>query len=360
MPDEEQQQLLEEEQRFAKCDAKYLAYRVTGVAVEDEKIFCDGANNVDRLFSHFEQGFLYCKDYPLEKPNYVTARTLLTDIGFDSDNINKQCMCKRFYPGGSQGSITTPLIYFCHYGNINMCHYLLSRGADVTESTQDGRFFPLMAAARGGHFNVCKLLFDADGATDAEFARQTIDKDSPLCNALHFYRISTRTIGLDIALWILLNDSNLYHTNTVRMNELSLRTRIHPSTPVNYHGDTRPKLLAWARIALRNHEHVKLFLKGTLVPPSWSSSSLRQNIDTIYETRSTKRRKQLEVSSSSSISPLLMFTGKSGILKLIGDFAGNPIPKDVRSLRQFVTIVSDFIEDTPWDPSMFDDYDGDY
>ena len=43
MPDQEQQQLLEEEQRFAKTDAKYRAYRVTGdtIAVEDEKIFCD-------------------------------------------------------------------------------------------------------------------------------------------------------------------------------------------------------------------------------------------------------------------------------------------------------------------------------
>ena len=357
MPDEEQQQLLKEEQKSAKRDAKYRAYRVTGdtVAVDDEQIFCDPVEN---LFSNFELGFLFCKDFPLNKPNYVTARTVLTDLGFDPDDINKKCMCKKFYPGGYQGSVTTPLIYFCHYGNINMCHYLLSRGADVTESTPDGRYFPMYAAARDDHFDICKLLFHAGGATDAEFTRQTIDNVSPLSNALG--SIGTRTLGLDIALWILLNDSNLYHNDTGRMNELFIRTRLHPSTPVNYDGDTRPKLLAWARIALRNHEHVKLFLKGTLVSPSSSASSFRYTTNKVYETRSTKRRKQLEVPSSSSTSPLLMFTGKSGILKLIGDFAGNPIPKDVRSLRQFVTILSEFIEDTPWDPSMFDDYDGGY
>mmetsp|Transcript_33625 Transcript_33625/g.38475 ORF Transcript_33625/g.38475 Transcript_33625/m.38475 type:complete len:111 (-) Transcript_33625:9-341(-) len=80
------------------------------------------------------------------------ARKLLKEAGFDADQINKQCTVRC-------GGYKTPMNYFCSEGNLKMCRYLLSRGADCTFMSKGGWSFPMLNAATSGNLNVCRLLF---------------------------------------------------------------------------------------------------------------------------------------------------------------------------------------------------------
>ena len=61
---------------------------------------------------------------------HKTARALLTKLGFDPDNLNKECLVDRRY--------ITPMNYFCCTGNLTMCQYVVSRGADWRTMNKDG------------------------------------------------------------------------------------------------------------------------------------------------------------------------------------------------------------------------------
>lgn len=110
------------------------------------------------------------------------------------------------------------------------------------------------------------------------------------------------------------------------------------------YSDVWPKLLSWAHNNVTTHASMKLFHMGTLsISSCYYSRNQDQRVTRSSSNNDRKRRKlasSLSVSSSSSSSSLVIFNGKSGILKLIGDFAGTLKPKTVRTLRQFVDLVS--------------------
>jgi len=107
-------------------------------------------------------------------------------------------------------------------------------------------------------------------------------------------------------------------------------------------GDDRLKLLSSAKDSLTKTPYrVLLLMKGTLFGSSSSTTTKHY-----YETRSrTKRRKAVLAASPS---PLRILNGQSGILELIGQYAGYPTAKEKHTLRQLVDLLSAFIKDTPF------------
>ena len=74
--------------------------------------------------------------------------------------------------------------------------------------------------------------------------------------------------------------------------------------------DVRLRLLAWAQNVVTNHDNVTLL--------------------------------------SASSPPLVIFDGKSGILKLVVDYVGNPTPEELRLFRRLLELLPVFIADVPF------------
>ena len=61
--------------------------------------------------------------------------------------------------------------------------------------------------------------------------------------------------------------------------------------------------------------------------------------------------------AATTTSPLVIFQGKSGILKLIPKYVGISTEQDLCTFRQLMVLLPAFIEDVPFDE---DDEDADY
>lgn len=287
------------------------------------------------------------------------ARQLLKEIEFDPNHINKVCRVKNPYymiteldeemdiPQELCWFVVTPMIYFCYVGNLTMCRYLLSRGADCTKPSTCQVWFPLYAAALGGKLDVCRWLVRYGGLTNKDIRKQNSDGFTPLCSTIINPPGDNE---IEIAMWLIRHgalfrdDTDEGDRDDGELDDTTMRDDLLPN--ISYcnqwtKGDERLKLLSAAQDALTRNERVQLFLKGTLLKCRPSSSNHR------YETRSSVKRRQLESSLSS---PLVIFNGQSDILELIGEYAENPMltPKDVRTLHQFVDRLSAFIDDTPF------------
>ena len=79
---------------------------------------------------------------------------------------------------------------------------------------------------------------------------------------------------------------------------------------------------------------IHVFLQGTIL----ASSTVRRHLKNPYATRS-KRTK---------VAPLVLLKGKSGLLKLMVDYAGYPTPHELRMFRSLIRRLSAYIEDVPF------------
>ena len=255
------------------------------------------------------------------------ARTLLKEIGFDPENVNERCHKNNLHLGvgnvwgvrGSNYSIT-PMIYFCRLGNLDMCRYLFSRGADCTQSSSNNFWFPMYAAALGGSLDLCQWLFHHGGAKD-DIGKKNSCNYTPLKVAINH----NGKCGLEVSKWLILNGVLCIPFNPDAsigsvITDDAVKNNLTPEC--GWTINRRPELLLWAREVVTTHQHFMLFLKGTVT----SSSSLLET-----------------------------FNGKSGILELIGEYVGNPKAKDVRTLRQLIELLSAFIEEWPLLPIQSDE-----
>ena len=183
------------------------------------------------------------------------AQALLTKIGFDPDHINKKCRVK-----GRYGYWTvTPIFQFCQEGNLTMCRYLLSRGADCRKVDTKGNF-PMVAAAAGGHSAIVQWLYHDGGAHD-DIQKVTVAGLSSLCIALfkgHF----------EVAKWLILNGALAPHVDVFSGSIDDMIMRRDLSYESNYvDDDKRLALLSWAQDAVTTHDNFQLFLTGTTLFP---------------------------------------------------------------------------------------------
>ena len=203
----------------------------------------------------------------------------------------------------------TPLTYFAHIGDAKMCRYLLSRGASATKgSDSDWDYFPMMAAARGGHLDICRLLY-ANGAQNdvrrtnghgwTSFARAVMEKRD------------------ETVRWLVLRGALCVDDISEEVDEdcvigafQNLRNRGKSKTIVSVCN----RLVEWAEEVTGAHSSLVAFLLGALPPAP-----------------NTDRGRCL----------LQVLGGVPGVRKDIGDFVGLEVTKGkrLRILRQVVDVL---------------------
>lgn len=269
------------------------------------------------------------------------ARVVLKQIGFNpEEDIDKAC--RIFTVDGTFSWSVTPLIYFCCTGNLTMCKYILSRGADSRKADDKNGCCPMYWAAWHDRLEICKLLFHDGGAHD-DIRKVSRSGLSPLRVALH-------RGNYDVILWMIPNGAFSPRQEGV-IDDMTMRNglrQINNFIP-KWDNDKRLTVLARAQDVVITHDNFKLFLKGTII----SSASFRRHPKNEYATRSKTIPSTTTKSTTSS--PLLMFKGTSGILEVIANYVGIPSAHDVRMFRQLMVLLTAFIKDEPFEKIEDDD-----
>ena len=261
-----------------------------------------------------------------DQANDKIAQALLTKIGFDPDHINKNCSVKN---RGGYWTVT-PIFQFSQDGNLTMCRYLVSRGADCRKEGPGG-WFPMYIAAANGHLEIVQFLYHDGGAQD-DIRRLDKCGNSALHVALwngHFH----------VAQWLILNEVLSARNYYGVIDDTIMRNNLYPTGYFFWKDDKRLPLLSWAQDAVTTHNNFNIFLKGTII----LSAVFRRHPNNEYATRS----KRMKLSPSSSL--LIMLKGKSGILQLIAAYTGYSKANDLRIFRQLIILLPAFIEDTPFE-----------
>ena len=182
-------------------------------------------------------------------------------IGFDPEDTaldNGYYVCERTFEG--IGVIVTPMTYFARKGDLKMCRYLASRGASTTRAPggfKTRKWFPLYAAAYGGHLNVCKFLF-ANGAK-SEIRR---------ANKCGFTPLATAALNEHHALirWLVLGGALCANDISEKVEE----NRFYPEEQSKFYSNVfssaRERLVEWAEEVTQSHASIITFLHGALPP----------------------------------------------------------------------------------------------
>ena len=234
-------------------------------------------------------------------------------IGFDPDDAALDNLYYVDDENDFEGVMLTPMIWFAYKGDAKMCRYLISRGASTTKGSEDGAF-PLGAAARHGHLEVCKILY-ANGAQNN--IRRTDDSE---WTPFHFAAMNDRD---QVLRWLTLHgtlcadsssesvegdliypETSHYPERYRRVNRNIIRGLISPSCV---------RLVEWAKEVTQTHSALVMFLLGTL-PPSPET----------FQSRT-----------------LQCLSGHPGVRKHIADFVGLEVTKGkhLRILRQVVDVL---------------------
>eukprot|EP00751_Fragilariopsis_kerguelensis_P014201 CAMPEP_0170761004 /NCGR_PEP_ID=MMETSP0733-20121128/1908_1 /TAXON_ID=186038 /ORGANISM="Fragilariopsis kerguelensis, Strain L26-C5" /LENGTH=266 /DNA_ID=CAMNT_0011100895 /DNA_START=181 /DNA_END=977 /DNA_ORIENTATION=- len=197
----------------------------------------------------------------------------------------------------------SPMIYFCCEGDLKMCRYLFVNGADCRKGSDDGLWFPMLAAASRQHLHVCKWLYE-HGARDDIRRATNIGERTPLYESVNFsFGASTST-----SQWLILNGA-LCQKDSDTIDDTLMRRDLNPNDKGG--PDKRLQLLLWAQETAQLHSTFLIFLGGTI------SASVQES------------------------SPLQIFNGKSGIMELIGDYAGvERRASKLRMLQQLADLLS--------------------
>ena len=179
-----------------------------------------------------------------------TARALLTQVGFNPDDLSKR-----------NEAGWTPMTWYCAEGNVTMVRYLITRVADCRKADRDG-CCPMYYAARGGHLEVMQLLFRESGAHE-DIQRQNQFGTSPL-------RIALRYGYFDVVYWLILNgalapDDGDADDNAI--DDMFMRGDLRQGTHDTWRDDRRRTVLSWARDAVTSYDNFQLFVTGTNLFP---------------------------------------------------------------------------------------------
>lgn len=239
----------------------------------------------------------------------LSARALLRKQGFDPDDLNKK-----------NNAGYTPIFYFIWNRQFAMVQYLIARGGDRRKRDKDGNS-PLYLAASFGHLDVCQWLLHDGGAHEDIRHKHHRNGDTPLRCALqrgHF----------DVAKLLILSgalpptgDDEGGIDDTTMWNDF--RPGHYWCMDKNI-DRTRLRVISWARDTVTTHDNdVQLLLTGMIT------------------------------SSKRMASPLAIFNGQSGILKLIADYGVAGSPQQLRALRQLLDRLPAFIKDVPSAPLRY-------
>ena len=238
--------------------------------------------------------------------------------GFDPDNVSEK---RLLYGSGSQ---LTPMGYFSREGDLPMMRWLYMKGAD-TRDENEGFWFPMYAAAQKGEMEACKWLYEHGASSDVKRETRSELKGSrglrPLTVALSIklFRPLTSTVvaGMehvlkyaDLCKWLILKGVLCQDDDSGNLAIEKVQFEFTWSRQGNSILNGK-YILEWARKFQQTRVAFQAFLNGTLARREYSRG----------------------------VGPLKAFSGKSGILELIGDYVGVMRGREARIIRQLTEVL---------------------
>ena len=265
-------------------------------------------------------------------------------VGFDPDNVAD---IKSFSFSGKRD--VKPMGYFAGMGDLPMMRWLYVNGADTQDKMVSEDWFPMCAAAMVGHLGVCKWLFQHGAAGDIK--RKVRIGFAPL--SAIFGQWDTR----DVSRWLILRGALCEDGDTGNLNVGLMRQSLgRPAAngPEGSAAGERPELLKWAKEHHQTRSSFDVFLMGTLPAPTYSATKLRDELLARIGTPSAVDRILAIASPDQSrllwddlfahrVCNLAVFSGKSGILELIGDYVGTMRGREARIVRQLTELLPGII-----------------
>ena len=258
-----------------------------------------------------------------------TAREKLKKVGFDPDDIHEAKFV--LVPDGIDANRwdanpiwdVNPICHFAGAGDLEMCRYLVIRGAITRESAsveyesgENIEWFPMLAAASHGMKDVCEWLYH-HGA-HADVARNF---GAGSRGPLHMALLGIGTS--DTAQWLILHgaiptdvDGNLsdrFMSKVFRINVESFRGEVPARLFI-----VRQRLMDWAENVCGDHAAFTTFLHGT------------------HPRVSDKER---------LLSPARFLGGHEGLRKKIADYVGVITGRNLRRVRGIVEALTKALAD---------------
>ena len=203
----------------------------------------------------------------VEEEQDKTARALLTEDGYDPEDLNKVDNMYGY----------TSLIYYSRTGNVTMVRYLILRDADGQTTDRDG-CPPMQWAAANGHVEILKLL--------SLFAHEDIVK--PTRNGDTPVRIAFLNDHFEVVYWLLRNGAlaptpTRFDWDGGRIHDLTMRTDLLPTYGTHGKGgdDKRRTVLSWARKTVATKESAKVYFTTEATVFSRTLELLEQTLQTL-------------------------------------------------------------------------------
>ena len=265
-------------------------------------------------------------------------------VGFDPDNVADVKSVNPSDEDTLDENAITAMGYFAEKGDLPMMRWLYVNGAD-TRDVDVALYFPMWLATLMGHLDICKWLFDHGAAGDIK--RRTPQGFTPL-SAL-FDESDKR----DVCRWLILRGALCKDGDTGDLDVDLMRGSLN-----RFNGSRRerPELLKWAREHHQSRSSFHVFSMGTLSVPTYSATKLRDKL--LARNRSEKVVDTILGNTPPDQCHLLcadlfprrtcslaVFSGKSGILELIGDCVGILRGREARIVRQLTELLPDVIEE---------------
>lgn len=215
----------------------------------------------------------------------------------------------------------TPMIFFSDKGDVGMVLLLLLLGASGTKLAGYNSWFPMYAAARGGHLQVLQLLYECGGDAKYDINKENCNGTTPLGESIYSDEIET-------SCWVVLNGGgqNLSERAIDRLRDYC---RVY---------EAGRELMLWVEGNIQFHDtFVQIILCGTIILRTPSSASASAFVSASCCNTASKTRKEQEQERDQSL-PLL--NGQPGVMELIGDYTGLRKGKDLRMLQEFDVLMN--------------------
>jgi len=254
------------------------------------------------------------EDKPDEDREWAIENELYKSDGFDPDNVRD---IKDHY-----GTSITPMGYFALMGDLPMMRWLCVNGADTRDfdiPSWDSDFvFPMFSAAVRGQLDACMWLFEHGAAADIKRTSSAFRDGRPL-SVVFSHRTGPLPSVREVGRWLIVRGALCKDGTAGKLDIEMMREDLNrpdivyswpEQGPIHYTRASKERrlLLEWANDLHRARNSFLLLMSGALPDCRYSS-------------------------------PVKALSGKSGVLELIGDFAGIIRGREARIVRQLTELL---------------------